>query len=48
MRVNSKSLKGGDYILDDGSEDMIWDYMILDEVRKGMNSVSAIGRYWFM
>ncbi|KAM5577837.1 protein CHROMATIN REMODELING 24 [Rosa sericea] len=31
VRVNSKSLKGSDYILDDGSEDMIWDYMILDE-----------------
>lgn len=38
MRVNFKSLKGSDYILDDGSEDLIWDYMILDEVRKGRNS----------
>ncbi|KAL6225468.1 hypothetical protein ACLB2K_004318 [Fragaria x ananassa] len=31
VRVNYKSLKGSDYILDDGSEDLIWDYMILDE-----------------
>jgi hypothetical protein len=45
VRVNSKSLKGGDYILDDGSEDMIWDYMILDEVRRGISSVSVIGSY---
>ncbi|KAL6219876.1 hypothetical protein ACLB2K_007635 [Fragaria x ananassa] len=31
VQVNYKSLKGSDYILDDGSEDLIWDYMILDE-----------------
>ena len=33
MRVNSKSLRGDDYVHDDGREDIIWDYMILDEVR---------------
>ncbi|KAB2597160.1 DNA excision repair protein ERCC-6-like [Pyrus ussuriensis x Pyrus communis] len=31
VRVNSKSLRGGEYAHDDGSEDIIWDYMILDE-----------------
>ncbi|KAM0968992.1 hypothetical protein ACFX2A_017568 [Malus domestica] len=31
VRVNSKSLRGDDYVLDDGREDIIWDYMILDE-----------------
>ncbi|XP_009355846.2 LOW QUALITY PROTEIN: protein CHROMATIN REMODELING 24 [Pyrus x bretschneideri] len=31
VRVNSKSLRGDDYVHDDGREDIIWDYMILDE-----------------
>nr|XP_028949177.1 protein CHROMATIN REMODELING 24-like [Malus domestica] len=35
VRVNSKSLRGDDYVHDDGREDIIWDYMILDEVRLG-------------
>lgn len=31
VRVNSKSLRGGRHVHDDEGEDIIWDYMILDE-----------------
>lgn len=33
VRNNSKSLRGGNFFDDEGSEDRVtWDYMILDEV----------------